>query len=535
MEEFRDQLRLTTLRGVDPHAASVVAVAGRTALYNYNDNSTTWNKTDVEGTLMIYTRDAKPFRMITIINRNSKSNFIEPITRNCDAQIKTPYILLRNDKTKILGVWFADENDVPKIFQAIGNFIKLEEQETPSSENANNAPTILPVLNNAQKGVGNTTSSDDIMSMLSKAHGEYTTKKVDVGPDLKTLTQSNNSVQLNNQPNTLNNLNQNQGNIPEVSSGNNVAPVGNTVADFFAKVGVGLGPPFGSPPVSQQPQVQSIVNGNLSANVMPVTQPEGSTANPVLQQLFQGAAAVGGQATVLNNSSVSRAHPIPGSGSAAVNKTVDVPNVQAQGSMSLQELEGQLRKSMYIVSEEETVPTPAGFNRIPRDLEGQLQKNMFIVDNEEAAFGAKGVQSSPAIPSASPRSLMMAGPPGMNTATVPSIPAPIENIVHDPTLNLLEQNLSKEQDMRMLQAHQELEMKNLIKKQQEQREVFLLEQQQKKSQLPLNTENSGERKVRPLLDQNQFLLALNRALTKEEFVNQLYEAYEDVVMNRPFN
>lgn len=53
-------------------------------------------KTDVEGTLFVYTRSASPKHGFTIMNRLSMENRTEPITKDLDFQLQDPFLLYRN-------------------------------------------------------------------------------------------------------------------------------------------------------------------------------------------------------------------------------------------------------------------------------------------------------------------------------------------------------------------------------------------------------------------------------------------------------
>uniref|UniRef100_A0A8V0YGS6 5'-(N(7)-methylguanosine 5'-triphospho)-[mRNA] hydrolase n=1 Tax=Gallus gallus TaxID=9031 RepID=A0A8V0YGS6_CHICK len=53
-------------------------------------------KTDVEGTLFVYTRSASPRHGFTIMNRLSMENRTEPITKDLDFQLQDPFLLYRN-------------------------------------------------------------------------------------------------------------------------------------------------------------------------------------------------------------------------------------------------------------------------------------------------------------------------------------------------------------------------------------------------------------------------------------------------------
>uniref|UniRef100_A0A3B3ZLP7 5'-(N(7)-methylguanosine 5'-triphospho)-[mRNA] hydrolase n=1 Tax=Periophthalmus magnuspinnatus TaxID=409849 RepID=A0A3B3ZLP7_9GOBI len=93
-------ISLAALKRQDPYINTIVDVASQVALYTYNNRANEWEKTEVEGTLFIYTRLASPRHGFTIMNRLSMENLTEPITKDLDFQLQDPFLLYRNLKMR---------------------------------------------------------------------------------------------------------------------------------------------------------------------------------------------------------------------------------------------------------------------------------------------------------------------------------------------------------------------------------------------------------------------------------------------------
>uniref|UniRef100_A0A3Q3FNW8 5'-(N(7)-methylguanosine 5'-triphospho)-[mRNA] hydrolase n=1 Tax=Labrus bergylta TaxID=56723 RepID=A0A3Q3FNW8_9LABR len=93
-------ISLAALQRQDPYINNIVDVASQVALYTYNNRGNEWEKTEVEGTLFIYTRLASPRHGFTIMNRLSMENLTEPITKDLDFQLQHPFLLYRNARCK---------------------------------------------------------------------------------------------------------------------------------------------------------------------------------------------------------------------------------------------------------------------------------------------------------------------------------------------------------------------------------------------------------------------------------------------------
>ncbi|CAO2606356.1 mRNA-decapping enzyme 1B [Lemmus lemmus] len=89
-------ISLAALQRHDPYISRIVDVASQVALYTFFHRANKWEKTDVEGTLFVYTRSASPKHGFTIMNRLSLENRTEPITKDLDLQLQDPFLLYRN-------------------------------------------------------------------------------------------------------------------------------------------------------------------------------------------------------------------------------------------------------------------------------------------------------------------------------------------------------------------------------------------------------------------------------------------------------
>ena len=181
------------------------------------------------------------------------------------------------------------------------------------------------------------TSSGDIMSMLSKAHGEFTKFHE---PSTITSTVNNNNNNNNNndliRPSPMKRQTGSGGGNMEGSNDQT-----NAVADFFAKVGGGI--------VANTSAGVQVTTNHPSSSHASVATPKSAT-NPVLQQLFQGVAAVGGQATVVASADSGASGgtapiSIPGTASTQSHTASSGPGA---APMSVQELEGRFKENLHL-------------------------------------------------------------------------------------------------------------------------------------------------------------------------------------------
>ncbi|XP_037004497.2 mRNA-decapping enzyme 1B isoform X2 [Artibeus jamaicensis] len=158
-------ISLAALQRHDPYINRIVDVASQVALYTFGHRAKEWEKTDVEGTLFVYTRSASPKHGFTIMNRLSMENRTEPITKDLDFQLQDPFLLYRNARLSIYGIWFYDKEECQRIAELMKNLTQYEQLRAHQGAGAGVSPMIL------SSGEG---KEVDILRMLTKAKDEYT-------------------------------------------------------------------------------------------------------------------------------------------------------------------------------------------------------------------------------------------------------------------------------------------------------------------------------------------------------------------------
>ncbi|XP_014675226.1 PREDICTED: mRNA-decapping enzyme 1B-like, partial [Priapulus caudatus] len=111
------RMNLAALQRCDPYITEIVDAASQVALYTFNSKSNEWEKTNIEGTLFVYSRSGSPNNGFMIMNRLSVNNMIEPITKDLEFQLQDPFLLYRNAQFAIYGIWFYDNDECARIGQ----------------------------------------------------------------------------------------------------------------------------------------------------------------------------------------------------------------------------------------------------------------------------------------------------------------------------------------------------------------------------------------------------------------------------------
>uniref|UniRef100_A0A8C5R516 5'-(N(7)-methylguanosine 5'-triphospho)-[mRNA] hydrolase n=1 Tax=Leptobrachium leishanense TaxID=445787 RepID=A0A8C5R516_9ANUR len=153
------EMSLAALRHRDPFISSIVDVTGQVALYSFSPRTGEWEKTNIEGTLFVYTRSASPHHGFTIMNRLNMNNLVEPVNKDLEFQLHEPFLLYRNASLSIYSIWFYDKNDCQRIAKLMMEVVQLESERTKTRASPH-----------ADAGAER---SIDILEMLSKAKNDY--------------------------------------------------------------------------------------------------------------------------------------------------------------------------------------------------------------------------------------------------------------------------------------------------------------------------------------------------------------------------
>ncbi|GLV34194.1 Decapping protein 1 [Carabus blaptoides fortunei] len=149
------RMNVAALKRVDPYIKDILGTATQVALYTFSAVKNEWEKTDVEGALFVCSRNGEPYNSILIMNRLKPNNLVEPIVKDLDWQMQAPFLLYRNTRNCIYGIWFYNRDECVKITFLLEN--------------------IMESLNSKQEKVKSKrpTVGADIFSMLSKAQEDF--------------------------------------------------------------------------------------------------------------------------------------------------------------------------------------------------------------------------------------------------------------------------------------------------------------------------------------------------------------------------
>jgi len=381
MNDTELNINLKALKKVDPYIISIEAHSSQVALYKFHPGKGDWEKTEVEGTLFVYQREAEPQYGFTIMNRLNMDNLVEPVTKELDFQLQPPFLLYRNHSGDIYGIWFYEQIECEIVGKKIEHLVKDVEKQTASKKkNVGKSGDLNQLFKSAEAkeksedslGPSSDTSGKNLLRLLSQndqpKHADVDVKIGD-GQGVKS-----------------------QGQINEKTTA--------SVKDFFAMASSNdiqsTSPQMGSagpsaftsvPLMSAPPHIPPTSIMSQGHPPVPIT------ALPISQGLAMGAVPVAGyhiyQAppqNILPTSSLPPGHVLPPNGSLAPHPSSGTVNPMVQrlmsnpGIHSVESIEAEQRRSTSPSNRRSTTPPQ---NMTPNtkkinDLESQLKQSLHI-------------------------------------------------------------------------------------------------------------------------------------------------------------
>ncbi|KAM3962634.1 decapping mRNA 1 [Aphomia sociella] len=160
------RMNFAALKRADPYAREIIDSATHVALYTFEENK--WEKTNIEGALFVYSRNGEPYHSLVIMNRLSTNNLIEPVSKGIELQLKEPFLLYRNAKCRIYGIWFYDKEECVRVATKLNSLVKESMKQPPAENMPQNSVYTASTQSNAPV---------DIFSMLSKAQDDFNSNK----------------------------------------------------------------------------------------------------------------------------------------------------------------------------------------------------------------------------------------------------------------------------------------------------------------------------------------------------------------------
>lgn len=177
------RMNLVAIQRSDPYAKDIVNSSAHVAFYTFNTAENEWEKTDIEGALFIYSRNAEPFHSIFINNRLNTNSLVEPINGQIELQSQPPFLLYRNERSRIRGFWFYNNSECDRIRDIISKLVA--ECNTNNSSSNNNSSgggasvdtkKVVPGIDMGKTGGTNGNAAGknvDIFTMLTKAQEDF--------------------------------------------------------------------------------------------------------------------------------------------------------------------------------------------------------------------------------------------------------------------------------------------------------------------------------------------------------------------------
>ncbi|KAF9434526.1 hypothetical protein BGZ76_007868 [Entomortierella beljakovae] len=129
----RKAVNLSVLQRHDPNISDILDSSSHVVVYKFDENTQTWTKKNVEGTMFVFKRSAAPSYGFFIMNRLGLENLMADLTGDMALQVTSDYIIYRAGED-IHGIWIFETTDRDRIAEKLLACCKKakEESQEPS-------------------------------------------------------------------------------------------------------------------------------------------------------------------------------------------------------------------------------------------------------------------------------------------------------------------------------------------------------------------------------------------------------------------
>jgi len=134
-QKAQQKVNLSYLQKYDAHIVKILESSNHVALYDLNEATQTWARTQTEGPLYIVERSVEPRFQLIIYNRLSPDNKVEDINVDFQIQTQESYLFYKNAAGKTYGVWFYNATEREKTVNFLNNLLQDLENQVDTAQN----------------------------------------------------------------------------------------------------------------------------------------------------------------------------------------------------------------------------------------------------------------------------------------------------------------------------------------------------------------------------------------------------------------
>jgi len=198
------EINFSALKKHDDGIQQIIDTASSVAHYKFNSLAVppVWEKTDVEGSLFLYSRRTPPYIIIFIMNRLNQNNAKLTLTHEMEFKVQEPFLLCKATASDIIGIWFYEPDECRRFGAVLNRFrslahderslqisIMMEAQKQHEVKTTNFSSSSTPASEV-------TTGNPGILGMFTQAQDEYTKSRMKFAQEQsKTKPKANNQKQ----------------------------------------------------------------------------------------------------------------------------------------------------------------------------------------------------------------------------------------------------------------------------------------------------------------------------------------------------
>eukprot|EP00127_Corallochytrium_limacisporum_P004085 Clim_evm30s157 gene=Clim_evmTU30s157 len=127
-----EDMNLKVLQRFDNSITSIIEKpAGHVVVYSFKNETGSWEKLDIVGSLFLFQRMGNPPYGLFVLNRQSMQNLIEYVGPGFEMSVQDPFMMIRTINGTIYGLWFYEQEDRLRIQAGLGRITQYAYGQPP--------------------------------------------------------------------------------------------------------------------------------------------------------------------------------------------------------------------------------------------------------------------------------------------------------------------------------------------------------------------------------------------------------------------
>jgi mRNA-decapping enzyme 1B len=165
-KEKQLEYNVAVLKRRDAAISGVIDMSGHVVLYRFSEETQSWDRRNVEGSLFVVSRSEEPKYQFVVLNRISSENLVESVSSDFQMELTDQFLLYRNTQQEISGIWFYSPSERASIAALLQSIVGGAQPTAAAAQ----SPTEPTAVTDDSAPANNVTQAELLARTLPNPH-----------------------------------------------------------------------------------------------------------------------------------------------------------------------------------------------------------------------------------------------------------------------------------------------------------------------------------------------------------------------------